>query len=134
MFSNTLKYAIEQTVIEFQAFIISKTDTTKYSDIDYKNAFYQRFMKNLKGTEYWVQYRWSFGFSNIKFIIQNGVVTTLEFVVTNKYNGCEKFINKCNETMKTVDLVKLQENSNKYVSLIETFDRAINSINTFKIK
>ena len=133
MFSNTLKYALEQTVCEFNYFI-QNSNNIKYSDIDYKNAFYQRFRKNIYRTEYKNLFNYNFNINNIKFLIEDGCLSCLKFETYNTYteklNNC---ISNLNRELNSIDLNELKENLNTY-NLVDTFESSIQKISNFKVK
>lgn len=134
MFSNSSRYAIEETIREFNDFLQTKVNLVKYSAIDLKNAFYQRFRKNFRSTNDWHTAWYQFEMNNLLLTIENGVLVNVKFVVTNEYNSKQKeFIEDLNDAMKHIDLAKIANQNIVYSGILEHFNSTINQINNFKI-
>lgn len=134
MFSNSISYALEETVKEFNIFLNERA-TVKHTATDLKNAFYQRLRKNLLGTNQWNHVAYSFGIDNVTLNVERGNLVGLNFNVTSRYNHVnESFITECQEAMKSIDLIKLASECDVYKGVAERFSSAIVQINNFKVK
>ncbi len=135
MFSNSSRYALEETIKEFNDFLHTKANTVKYTAVDYKNAFYQRFRKNFQRTNDWHTTAYHFGFDNIILGINEGNIDHLDFIITNQYNSkANEFIKDLNEVFKQIDLVKIRNENIVYCGVLEQCNNIVNQINNYKIK
>jgi hypothetical protein len=133
MFSNSLEYAIEASIVKFNTYLSSLDDYIHYSDEDYKNAFIQRWrgsMSAVTGEKY-------IGLTNKnfdKFIIKDDTLVELKFCKDRKWNSVgEDFVNKFNDIVLKMDLTKFKCKLACY-DIEEQYNKSIQGINNFKIK
>jgi len=135
MRDTSMLNALESAIIDFNAFLKNKNDTSKYSMIDYKNAFFQRMRKEFYTTNHYQLFNYHFSLINFNIEISNGSLSLLKFDVKNQYNSIQiAFINNINDCMKVIDLEKLSQRSEVYSNIVNVFEKTINQINSFKIK
>ncbi len=133
-FSNTLLWVLEESIKDFNIFLNTKNSVNHLHITDIKNAFYQRFIKNLKKTEYWYEYKFDFGINNLKLDIIENNTSGITFIETNKYAEKHKnFIIQLNNEVKFINFEHLKDISKVYNGL-EIINNSINQINNFKIK
>ncbi len=136
MFSNTIKYAIEESIKEFNVWL--NKNNYKRTDADMKNAFYQRLRNNFKATEWYNLFNHfgNFEIDNIKFRIEENCVVNLRFeLIGNRHssNMLTTFINNCMREIVLIDYESLKDEMKVY-ELSDVFTKTIGQINNFKIK
>ena len=134
MFSNTIKYAIEETIKDFNIWL--NKNGRNNTDVDIKNAFYQRLKTNFRYTEWnGIVNGYDFNISYIKLKIENNVLTNLRFEIKDsKYYSplFTNFIDNCMREIVLIDYESLEDEMKVY-ELDEVFTKAIGQINNFKI-
>lgn len=136
-FSNTIDYALRETIKEFNDFLYTKANVNKYTAVDFHNAFYQRLRKNLMGTADWAGHGISclFGAENVLLgEIKEGRLQNFKFVETNRYNTSHKeMIQKFNEILSGIDVLMLGSELPIYVGASDQLSESINKIRNFKV-
>jgi len=135
MFSNTIKYAIEETVKDFNIWLNKNGRNNLDSDI--KNAFYQRLKTNFRSTE-WHNFinSYDFDISYIKLKIEDNVLVNLKFETKqSKYYSplFLSFIDSCMREIALIDYESLKDEMKVY-ELDDVFTKIIGQISNFKIK
>ncbi len=140
MFSNTIEHAVITTIKEFNHWVHNNLEFDKYTDTDIKGTFLNYLKKNLKGTEFYTHNRISswdnpIGFKNIHLSLLNGNIAKLIFTSTSDYNETHrKTINLLNEIIIKIDLSTLNYSVLDAIDVGFGYEKAINQINSFKIK
>lgn len=135
-FSNSIDYALKESIKEFNDFLHTKAHLNKYSAADFHNAFYQRLRKNLMATSEWA--------NNISCLfhaenviigeIKEGKLQSLKFEGTNRYSDSHKeMIQKFNEILSGIDILELGSQLPIYVGALDQLSESISKIRNFKV-
>lgn len=135
MFSNDVKTALENSIIDFN--ISLQTKTFKMTDYDLKNMFFQCLRKHLKSTNYFsLVCKGYLEFKCLtKFEIKDGCLINLKFDQWNIYNkNVEAFLDELNYNISLLNFEELNNRSLAVNNISITFDSFINKLNSIKIK
>lgn len=133
MFSNDVKTALENAIIDFN--ISVQTKTYRLTDYDLKNMFFQYLKKNLKSTEYFQVVNYLEFKCITKFKIINGSLIQLEFACWNTYNKkVNELFEELNKIILSLDFNTLTNKSITVNNISNTFDNFINQLHNIKVK